>query len=1083
MDKPLRRALIDTGAEDFINLASEKFLARPISSELSDAIKQERPERLLRLGYVYEREGVQGYLQWIRYGSIRIRQSANGQEVENKIPIFTEHIAPIFGRAFFCWRALLNLDGESSTINEKALELINEELASEQLPPSHSLALHLSVSGVLALRTAEVRLELKKWNISNENHNDDWRQMVLTSIIEAFVLLTRKDNGWNDIDAALQRIARLRDLQEVNEEDYITGNGGDREQVKAAIDLVALYHLAQLVNLTVEYLQTGQPSVSSLNMRLDRHHDRALAAFETSGGYMMQHIADLLWIGCRETIQNSIWTHAATLPPRVREFIKLLAERGRPKPIIELWPAQQEALARNVLTTYHRAVLVEMPTSAGKTLLAKFSIVQTKALNPEGTIAYIVPTRALVNQVTFDLRSDFRGLNPPLQVEMTVPAFELDPTEDLLLQKPPDVLVTTPEKLDLLIRSDHPAVSNLSMIVADEAHNIQEEGRGPRLELLLGTLKRDRPEARFLLLSPFLLNNEEILTWLGEGMALPAIDVDWKPGNRIVGAIDVRGRYPKRRLVFETLPAADNSNVKERWTLDIGSDNLVPQKRTIKLLTKYTVQSLRDRGSILVLCRGRGTAITRAQEIAEDMETIPETPELRAVCAYLRAEAGMETPLIRCLKRGVAYHHAGISHEARWLLEVLIKKDIVNVVCGTTTLAQGVNFPISTVIVETLKKGTVSLSYEDFWNIAGRAGRTLMDSVGLVGFPTPTPDKRNEVEQFLQGEAEDIVSQLASLIDRADQIGTEFNMAVVSKNPNLSTLLQFLAHAMRVAGRTDMADEVEDIMRASLVYHQVRTKSEDAANKLLSLCRMYLMDLSQRSNVMGLLAQADTTGFCTPSVLGIHGKLQESDYSHLREVSFWQPSDLFKYGSENLTRQIEVIGSIPEIRLGHGKEPPFNPNHVADILRDWVNGLPLYTIAQEQHIGDNRDPEKQLTEFSEYLFRLIGIASWGIGALEGLCLSKATDAEWQDVGYVPSMIFYGVKHKEAVWLRMIGVPRILADGLAEIWRERDTPSPSSYDEIRNWVNNLSDHDWAKTIPTGIEITPEQCRFLWQTLKG
>ena len=61
--------------------------------------------------------------------------------------------------------------------------------------------------------------------------------------------------------------------------------------------------------ITAEYLQTGQVSISSIYTQLDRHHDRAIDAFKTSSSQTIQHIADLLWIGCRETVQNSIWTH------------------------------------------------------------------------------------------------------------------------------------------------------------------------------------------------------------------------------------------------------------------------------------------------------------------------------------------------------------------------------------------------------------------------------------------------------------------------------------------------------------------------------------------------------------------------------------------------------------------------------------------------------------------------------------------------------------------------------------------------------------------------------------------------------
>ncbi|MFD2356270.1 DEAD/DEAH box helicase [Nonomuraea ferruginea] len=71
-----------------------------------------------------------------------------------------------------------------------------------------------------------------------------------------------------------------------------------------------------------------------------------------------------------------------------------------------------------------------------------------------------------------------------------------------MLRRDIDVLVVTPEKLDLLIRSDHPVARGLALVVVDEAHNIADGPRGARLELLLSTLKRERADARFLLLTP-----------------------------------------------------------------------------------------------------------------------------------------------------------------------------------------------------------------------------------------------------------------------------------------------------------------------------------------------------------------------------------------------------------------------------------------------------------------------------------------------------------------------------------------------------------------------------------------------------
>ena len=158
-----------------------------------------------------------------------------------------------------------------------------------------------------------------------------------------------------------------------------------------------------------------------------------------------------------------------------------------------------------------------------------------------------------------------------------------------------DHLVTTPEKLDLLIRHGHPAVADLALVVADEAHNIRDESRGPRLELLLGTIKREQGDVRFLLLSPFLPNDGQLVRWLGEERALPPIKVDWQPARKLVGGVQATGRRPRRVLVFEPLIAADNRGVAEGTEIPIWRGTEVPSNNTISALTKATVQSLGDR--------------------------------------------------------------------------------------------------------------------------------------------------------------------------------------------------------------------------------------------------------------------------------------------------------------------------------------------------------------------------------------------------------------------------------------------------------------------------------------------------------
>ena len=106
MVNPLKKALSDVAAEDFINSASDKYLLRVISGDMNEELEQGRPERLPRFGYIFEREGLQAYIQWIRHGSIRITQITNGSDVPEDQLVYGDNIVPIFSRAFNCWRSI-----------------------------------------------------------------------------------------------------------------------------------------------------------------------------------------------------------------------------------------------------------------------------------------------------------------------------------------------------------------------------------------------------------------------------------------------------------------------------------------------------------------------------------------------------------------------------------------------------------------------------------------------------------------------------------------------------------------------------------------------------------------------------------------------------------------------------------------------------------------------------------------------------------------------------------------------------------------------------------------------------------------
>lgn len=948
-----------------------------------------------------------------------------------------EILIPLFDKAFRL-RASMLVAGETLTLSELWM-LIASGITSQNQP-----------------QLREVLSEID-WSDKFGGAPADWADRVLWESSRSVFYLTRKQGGWVDIDAALDALRTLVELQRQLEPESLPPD--DEQATRTAVmRLTGLYHLAEGLTTLGEYLRTGQPESVLTTIERNTEHSRYLLG--CTGDESLGDIGTAATLLLPQLVRSSIWFNTSRLSEAARQFAQRIAGRDQEWPVLELWWAQREALARNLLDPFKLAVGVQMPTSAGKTLLAEFSIVQALALNPSSTVAYIVPTRALVTQVTKRLRSDIQttdgqsGRN--VVVEAAVPVFELDPTEEAMLSNRPDVLVTTPEKLTLLVRSGNPVVRDLALVVVDEAHHISEPSRGPRLELLLATLKRERgTSCRFLLLTPFLPNADELARWLG-GVDYAAISLDWRPSLQLRAV----GHWRKRKGAFHDqltlMPSLTQPREWEGVEIELGQSHLQPASRSRPGISASMAVSLAASGSsTLILTRGAGTAEQRALTIAQIIRSeggIGKLPEaLEDVRTYIENELGSEYPLVATLSQGVAFHHAGLPPDVRVLVEALLARGLVKIVTGTSTLAQGVNFPLANVIIETLNvpqgKGQKyrPLQYSEFWNIAGRAGRALKDRVGTVIWPSDGPQSDREFSEFLEGEAANVVSALASTLSSVADVSTDYGLDLVRRQPVLSDFLQYLAHALRVGGFAQASAEIEDILRASLVFYRLRQDDRDLAEHLVRWSRRFLEANRDRT----LLDVADATGLSLPSV----GWLTAQAPAEMRNPEFWLPDNLFGPNLDSLTSAIEVLADVPEFSLGLTDEPGgLDARRVAGIVRDWVAGASLPEMAATW--STEPDTARRIREVGRYLFReLTGQVPWGLGALQLLTVGEAEISE--DSRRVPAMAYYGVKSRGAVAMRMVGVPRAAAEGLGE-----NAPEFRSFGAARAWAQELQSSVWS-----------------------
>ncbi|MBK8622628.1 MAG: DEAD/DEAH box helicase [Saprospiraceae bacterium] len=957
---------------------------------------------------------------------------------------------------------------KSININsEKGTSLFEDVFGIEGVDSKTLYYFYLANVALKADKQISIRVDLKEYNpVTEENSN--WKYKLLNKAFEAYILLVRKQNGFSDIERALAVIESLKQEQQLYEETYLK-QFSTANEVQEAYKLLSLYHLSKAVVETATYLKKGYDYKERLDAVIRQHLDVAKKLVKSEP--RLNSVFQLFEFGLNTLYKNAIWTNT-----KLGDIVRKLCEQKAKLGVLELLPSQREALTeKNLLDVAANVTVLQMPTSAGKTLLAEFNIIVTKALRVDAKIVYIVPSRALVNQVYFELKSDLEPLD--FVIEKTSSAIEIDPTEDSFLSGDDniDVLVSTPEKLDLLIRRKHPSVDDVSMFILDEAHTIQNGERGAKLELLLAILRRERPNAKYMLLSPFIKNADTIITeWLGGGNS---IAIDWKPSEKLLLGIDTKitPTLTKNEIHLEVLHSPYES-IKPIGKTIIENPYILESTGAKDKILEFSIKHFSENEkTLLVLCYGKGTANTRAKFIYDKVNLFNANDDVKLVKKFIEDEVGRQTTLSRVIEKGIVTHHSGMSDETKLLVEHLIREKQIKFVCATTTIAEGVNFPVSTVFFDDFRKGRDSkLDSNDFWNIAGRAGRTLVDNYGKIILPFNSAENIDSAKSLINKSANELTSVLAELFENADKIEQKLKEVNGLKDllrdysDSLSPLIQYFVHLLTVGENEYFVSEIEDLFKDSLEYYLLDTSEKK--EKFISICKsIYLHIQSKYKNQSGALSFADKTGFSVPSVLRVMAVASQN--SEINDLNSWKKEQLFnKQNIDNLTKKIRVIAELKETNLGvEDSVTPFNPELYAKIIIDWVKGDKLSNIAN-LHPSFNfqnkneQETEKRITDFVKKMNDIRFKASWGLSALEGIIRGKE---EIKD-SHIPSLVYFGVDNEEALAFRMIGAPRALSFSLQNILDKN--LNEYSYKSLRHRVNNLTNSDWDGLKPLNSSLS-------------
>jgi len=945
--------------------------------------------------------------------------------------------------------------------------------------------------------------DLRRWLKDHEREvkppsvaDVSWDHRLLRRLYECWVRLLRKQ-GWDDLDGVREIIAGLRKDQEQYENASLDKPDNAAAQA-ASLRLIALYHWAKATELLAVYMLQGQPV--GIEAELDKHFEAGRQAASAAQDAALEVILRWLHATSRQMVAGSLWKVAQAVNSRVTRFVKSIT---RTRSMFELLPPQRAALQeQGLLDQASRAVVVDLPTSGGKTTLAQFRMLQ--ALNQfdadKGWVAYVAPTRALVSQLTRRLREDFSPLD--IRVEQLTGAVEIDAFEEAMLTAPSEVvpfhvLVSTPEKLQLVIRNKK--VSRpLALVVMDEAHSIEDEERGLRIELLLATIKRECDRANFLLLMPNVPNADDLARWLGAdaGKTISIGTSPWRPNERAVGLFSavedksVRGGW---KLQYETL-------ITTPKTIHLGGQHQVGAVKPLNISHSKAKGVSVQAAAMAKVFSERGTSIAVAQKIdhvwsmartvTESLDPLKRIPEeIALVQRFLRTEISPQFELIEMLGRGVGVHHTGLSDETRTLMEWLAEIGALRVLCTTTTLIHGINFPVASVLLATRKYPYgKEMSPRTFWNLAGRAGRVNQESVGIVGLAAG--DDRDGNQKFVSQTTGALVSRLIRLLDEVESQGRLNQLSMVIHEEQWSDFRCYVAHLWNEKKNLDaVLAESEQLLRNTYGFGTLRERSDISARQkaqaLLHATGAYARELARNP---GHATLADATGFAPEGVAAaltglnqLQQKLTPAD---------WEPASIFgDMARSPLPNLIGIMMHIPEIKgaLSEIGSKGLTHQHIANIMSAWVAGRSIQDIAKE--FFKDKAGTEAITDARKAIYRaLTNNGPWGLSALckmSGIDFDQLSPDEKRRINSLPAMIYHGVKTEAAVLMRMNSVPRSIAEPLGAEF-ERKTGASAGDQTVgvaRDFLRRLSEGDWGRLAPADVAMSGRDYREVWKRLSG
>ena len=408
-------------------------------------------------------------------------------------------------------------------------------------------------------------------------------------------------------------------------------------------------------------------------------------------------------------------------------------------------PAQEGAWAA---AQAGRHALVVAPTGSGKTLAAFLWALDRLATDPPAEdpkhrcrVLYVSPLKALAVDVQRNLRSPLAGIRqaatrlglpvPDITVGMRTGDTPADERR-LFARTPPDVLVTTPESLFLILTSAaRESLRGVQTVILDEVHAVVGTKRGAHLALSLERLDEllERPAQR-IGLSATVRPLDEVSTFLAGARPVEVV----QPATPKTIEVTVEVPVPDLAALDER-PAPGSSDEEV-----IGSAAGTAQRPSIwPAVERRLLELVREHRSTIVFSNSRRLAerlTSRLNELAaeEVTEADEQAQDLDAFPAEAIGQSGIGGGAAPTVAKA---HHGSMSREQRTLVEEELKAGLLPCVVATSSLELGIDMGAVDLVVQVEAPPSVSSGLQR----VGRAGH----QVGAVSTGVVFPKYRGDL--------------------------------------------------------------------------------------------------------------------------------------------------------------------------------------------------------------------------------------------------------------------------------------------------------------------------------------------------